>query len=463
MQLLKVSGYHLLILIMLAACQPEEEIISNSPSAFLRVSSDTILFDTLLTEKLSLTKRFRIVNPGTNAVRIDEIHLGLGNNSDYRIFANGKEGPSISGEIVNGGDSVLVLVDAEIDPMDEELPYLVKDSVIIEWNSNTTYVNLISWGQDANYITDSDVCDATWNSLRPYVIYDSLLVQPNCTLRIEKGVRLLFNSNAALHVAGTLIVEGDSNEFVTFRNTRFDENYLVAPGQWGNPSIGAGIIFYPQSKASQIKYAIIENAISGIYIGTPDDNMDFDLTISNTIIRHMSRYGLLAFTSDLHVENTLIHNCGSSLIANLAGGTYEYIHCTLSNFPNFSLSDDPAMIFSDNLDDGTDPIIEPLDITLTNSIVWGAGEIELLINTGGGAENVVSLSANIIRSLGTIPNNYTSVEDNFPGFKNPLSFDYQLDSLSFAVDKGSEEGFNIDLKGRKRNTIPDIGAFEYVK
>ncbi|CAN0214091.1 unnamed protein product, partial [Chrysoparadoxa australica] len=214
MSFLKLFGFILIIAWMLASCQPEEEIINESPSALLTISTDTLLFDTLLTERLSLTKRFRIFNPTANAIRIDQIRLGLGNTSDYRIFANGKEGPAISDEVLHGGDSILVLVDAEIDPADAELPYLVKDSVIVEWNGNSKHVKLVSWGQDAIYIKSNSVCDTTWNSLRPYVIYDSLLVQPNCTLRIETGVRVLFNNRAALHVAGTLIVEGDSNKFV---------------------------------------------------------------------------------------------------------------------------------------------------------------------------------------------------------------------------------------------------------
>lgn len=452
-----------MILLFLAACHPEEEVITGDPSALLTVSHDTLLFDTLLTERLSLTKRFRIFNTTANAVRIDEIRLGLGSASEYRLFANGKEGPTISDEVLNGGDSILVLVDVDINQADEELPYLVKDSVIIEWNRNSTHVKLVAWGQDAHYITVNDVCDTTWSSSRPYVIYDSLLVRPNCTLRIEKGVRVLFNNQAALHVAGTLIVAGDSGEFVTFRNIRFDENYIEAPGQWGSPSIGAGIIFYPQSKASSISYAIIENANSGIYIGTPDDNQDADLVINNTIIRHMSRFGILAFTSDLHVKNTLIHNCGSSLIANLAGGNYEYIHCTLTNFPNFFLKDDPAMIFSDNIDDGTDPIISPLNVKMINSIVWGAGDDELVINAGGGAEIDMDISSNIIRSSENIAGNFTSVADNYPGFKNQLSFDYRLDSTSFAIDKGSDVGIMVDLSGRNRTPIPDIGAYEYIE
>ncbi|XOV92674.1 MAG: hypothetical protein ACFHWX_21010 [Bacteroidota bacterium] len=450
-------------IIFFLACQPEDEIITESSAARLEVSNDTVLFDTLLTEQLSLTKRFRIYNSSPNAIKIDRISLGLGTQSRYRIFANGKEGPTILDEIIHGGDSILVLVDAIIDPNDEELPYLVKDSVIIDWNTNTKHVKLVSWGQDAYYITSSSLCDTTLSSLRPYVIYDSLLVEPGCTLRIEKGVRMFFNNDAALHVAGTLIIEGEPENMVTLRNTRFDANYLQAPGQWGDPRIGAGIIIYPQSSGNKIDYAIIENAISGIYMGVPDDDDEFDLEISHTIIRHMYRFGIIAFTSDIKAENTLIHNCGSSLVANLAGGHYEYTHCTLTNFPNFFRTNDPAVIFSDNIDNGADPIFAPLDVQMINNIIWGEAKDELSINGNGGAQIDLDLQNNFIRSSSNIPGNFGSIEMNAPGFIDPLTFDYHLNANSFVINKGVDTGIPDDLEGSLRDSDPDLGAFEYIK
>ena len=450
-------------IVFILACHPEEEIITDSPDAGLLLSTDTVLFDTLLTERLSLTKRFRIYNPSENAVRIDRIRLGLGGQSSYRIIANGKEGPEITNEILSGGDSLLVLVDSEINPNDQDLPYLVKDSVIIDWNTNSLHVKLIAWGQDAHYINAAALFDTTFSGSRPFVIYDSLLVQPGCTLKIEKGVRMLFNNDAALHVAGTLIISGEKDARVTFRNTRFDQNYLEAPGQWGDPQIGAGIIYYPQSQGNVLSYCVIENAASGIYMGVPDEDDEFDLAINNTIIRHMTRFGIIAFTSDIKAENSLIDNCGSSLVANLAGGNYEYIHCTLSNYPNFFLSEDPAVILSDNIETGGDPIIAPLKISLINNIIWGSGDEELIINGGGGSEINLIMESNIVRSEGTIPDNYTSTETNFPDFENPLSFNYRLDSTSFPVDKGRDAGLLMDLDGKTRDSFPDIGAYEYIE
>jgi len=439
-----------------------ESEISTSADIKLTFSTDTVLFDTLLTDTLSITKRFRIYNTSKNAVSINHIRLGLGSGSNYRIFANGKEGPSITDEVLNGGDSILVLVDADINPEDEDLPYLVKDSVIVEWNTNQSHVKLVAWGQDANYLKQRSVCDEIWDSSRPYIIYDSLFIPPDCQLTIDAGVRLLFNNGAALHVAGSLVVQGDSGSQVVFRNIRFDENYIEAPGQWGHPGIGAGIIFYPQSTGNQIDFAIIENANSGIYMGIPDDDNDFDLVINHTIIRHMTRFGILSFTSDIYATNSMFYNCGSALLANLAGGSYTYEHCTFSNYPSFLLAEDPALQFSDYVETGEDPIISDLDVEITNSIIWGANKKEITVNEGGGANINLNLISNIIKYDENIPNNYASNESNFPGFKDQIAFDYSLDSLSFAIDKAIPGEITSDILGRARDSNPDIGAFEHI-
>ena len=459
---MKLIFLSLVILSVVYSCQPLESEISTSADIKLIFSTDTILFDTLLTERLSITKRFRIFNTSKHAVSIDNIRLGLGSGSNYRIFANGKEGPAISDEVLNGGDSILVLVDADIDPEDEDMPYLVKDSVIVEWNTNRAHVKLVAWGQDAHYLKQHSLCDETWDSDRPYVIYDSLFIPPDCQLTIDPGVRILFNNNAALHVAGSLVVQGDSGSQVIFRNIRFDKNYIEAPGQWGHPEIGAGIIFYPQSTGNQIDYAIIENANGGIYMGIPDEDEDFDLVINHTIIRHMTRYGILSFTSDIYAANSLFYNCGSALLANLAGGSYSYEHCTFSNYPNFFVTEDPALQFSDYVETGENPIISDLDVEITNSIIWGANKNEIIINEGGANINL-DLTSNIIKYDGDIPNNFTSNESNFPGFRDQIAFDYSLDSLSFAIDQAIPGEITLDILGRERDSDPDIGAFEYIE
>lgn len=444
------------VLLMLA-CEPQEEQISSDGNLMLQVSNDTVLFDTLLTAKQSLTKRFRIYNPNSKAVEISDIRLGKGADSDYSVIINGKLSTSVQNEVLFGGDSLMVLVDVTIDPLDQNIPYLVKDSVIIEWNGNSNHVKLVAWGQDANYINNVAICDEVWTKDRPYVIYNLALVDSLCTLTVEPGTKIYIDNGASLFVQGSLKVLGDSGNHVTIRNTRFDENYLIAPGQWG------GIFFLEGSKDNEIRYADIENGQVGLRVGSPDDDDDYDVTISHSTIRNMSVAGILAYSSDIYAYNTQIYNVNQYLVANLLGGNYKYEHCTFANNASYFINDDPLFVFTDNVEASESELLtEDLYLEMTNSIVWGRGDEMISFSNAGGAAFEVYLTNNIIKSTEDITGNFTSQQNNFPGFKDQGSFDFSLDSLAFARDKGIDINISDDINGMPRDAMPDIGAFERI-
>ena len=452
-RLSKVLG----LLIVMVSCEPTEEQLSGPSSAELLFSNDTVLFDTLLTQQTSLTRRLRIYNPNDHAILINEISLGKGSVSPYGVIINGRQGPTLRDEVLNGGDSLMVLVNATIDPQDQNLPYLVKDSLIVTYNQYQPHVKLVAWGQDAVYLNGEVLCDQTFTADRPYVIYNFALVDSLCTLTIEKGARILLDNGSNFFIKGTLKVQGDTAEQVVFRNTRFDASYLEAPGQWG------GIYFLEGSKANEVKHAVIENGSIGLRVGTPDDDDQDDLTISHSIIRHMSVAGLLAFTSDVSAVNTLIHNAGTYVVGNFAGGNYSYHHCTFTNQPGFFINDEPSIQFSDNIVLANNEVLAaPLTLSIQNSILWGPDGNQLLINAGGGADVKVGLQANIIRSEEVYEGNLTSMDNNFPGFTDPFIFDYTLDSLSPAIDRGVKLNIIDDIRGLQRDENPDIGAFERI-
>ncbi|MEQ8470282.1 MAG: right-handed parallel beta-helix repeat-containing protein [Marinoscillum sp.] len=449
------------------ACEPEEEQISGDSGLKLTFSADTVLFDTLLSSlpRSSITKRFRIINPNRKAVRVADIRLGKGNQSNYSIIVNGKEGNSVRDEVIFGGDSLLVLVNVNVGPQNQDLPYLVKDSVIVEWNGMEDHVKLVAWGQDANFINAAAICDEVWTAERPYVIYNLALVDTLCTLTMEPGTRVYIDNDASLFVQGTLKILGDSGNHVTIRNTRFDEDYLKAPGQWG------GIFFLEGSKDNEIRYADIENGQIGLGLGysTREFQSGFtsdiktDLNIGYSTIRNMSQAGVLSFTSDLYMYNSQIYNAGSFLVGNLAGGNYKYEHCTFSNAPSSFINDDPMLQFSDNvIIDDNELLTGDLSLEMTNCIVWGEGKNQLLFSNEGGASFDTTLTNNIIKSTVSYPGNFISQENNYPGFIDPLNQNYELDSLAFARDKGLQIGITDDLNGIPRDVKPDIGAFERV-
>lgn len=439
-------------------CQPENEIIDFNFSNGLEFSTDTILFDTVFTGAGSSTKRLKIFNPSQNALKISSIQLGRGNSSSYTILVNGTE-PNQSEELVIlGKDSILILVEVFIDPQDINSPYLVNDSILFETNGINQNVKLIAWGQDAHYLGYEIIeCNTTWTNERPYVIYDTILVDTLCQLRIEKGVQIFASKAAAILVKGQLIADGTAEERIIFKNDRLEPKYDRA-GQW------KGIIFLPGTYGNQFNYSIIRNAINGIYLGSPDKDTIPEVVLKNTIIENMSYSGILAFTSDLYAENVLINNCFELCCGNIGGGNYTYRHCTFANYGFNIIRQSPLFYISDNIvlsDNST--IVEDINLEIQNSIIDGNMEDELFFNLEGGANSTFAFSNNILKT--TIPELDTlgNILNEDPEFINPANYNYRLDTLSPAKDLGALIGIEMDLDGNERDDLPDLGAYERIE
>lgn len=456
---------------LLANCEPATEQVDFSPDLRLEFSTDTVIFDTLLTARTSLTRRLRIFNPNERAIET-AIRLGLGTSSPYSLIINGRETTELTNEVIYGGDSLLVLAKVTIDPQDESLPFVVKDSIVVEWNQQSAHVKLVAWGQDAHVVNAEVIGTTTWTADRPYLIYNYAFVDSLATLTIAPGTRVYLDNGASLFVQGRLRAVGDSANHVIFRNTRFDANYQQAPGQWG------GIIFLESSRDNLIRYADIENGEIGLGVGytiASQNNQTFFLPengpltaqvhLEHTSIRHMSLAGILAFSSELSAHNVEIYNAGTYLVGNFAGGEYEYVHCTFSAYPSFFSNNDPMVQFSDHV------ILSPqitltgnLNLTLVNNIIWGPGREQMVISAVDETQVVVEMSNNIIRSAEewSGEGNFASIAENFPGFRDPFAFDFGLDSLAFARDKGLPTDLPTDLTGALRDSKPDIGAYERI-
>ncbi len=452
----------LTIALVMSSCDPFAEDVTDNPGLKLTYSVDTLKFDTVVTSVTSINRAFRVFNPHDQAIVIDRLYLGLTTTSEYDLIVQGHEGKSFENITVFGGDSLLVIAEVLINPMDEDLPYLVKDSVILEYNTNQDHVKLVSWGQDAHFLERGVIeCDAVWDSPKPYVIMDTVLVDSTCTLTVQEGVRIYMDHAATILVNGTLNINGTAENKVVIRTSRIDAGYDRAPGQWGTLFFGAG------SRGNTIDHAEIRNGITGLILGVNVLGDNAELTLTNTSIGHMSSMGIFALHPDLLATNLEIFDCGSYLMANVAGGNYSFNHCTFTNSPNqFWQVDDPAVAFSNEYDNerGT-VILGDLNVELTNSIIWGEtqeGE-ELLLAVSDETSYDLTIENNIIRSSDSVfteLGNYISQWDTFPGFYAPRMYDFRLDSTSNARDKAPESDLEFDLNDILRDSIPDIGAHE---
>lgn len=441
---------------LLSSCEPEEQQVTFSPSAKLKFSQDTVIFDTVFTSLGSTTKRFVVYNDDLNAVNISSIKT-IDPFSPYTLTVNGQSGNMFENFRLLGKDSMLILVEVLIDPMDEDLPFIVEDLVEFETNQNLQSINLIAWGQDANFLSDSILsCQTTWTAERPYVIYNSVLIDSLCELTVEAGTRIYSHVGSSIFVKGRIDVRGEADNRVIFKNDRLEEKYLNAPGQW------EGIFFLTGSKDNQIKYTDIRNANYGIWLGTPDTDTIPDLSLDGVIIENMSRSGLLGFTSDLYAVNTLINNCAEFCVGNFAGGNYTYYHCTFANYSINFFRENPVFAVTDNLLLGDQSLlVDDVMLRMSNTIVWGDFDNEIILNNEGGANFDALIASNIIRTTEQGFDDNGNLLNSDPLFIDPLEYNYRLDSLSPAIDSGLISEITLDLDGNSRDQNPDIGSFEW--
>ena len=452
----------LLFVCIIISCELQEEKFSTDPDIKLSFSIDTVFFDTVFTSLGSITKRLKVYNTSENAVQIDRITIGNKNDSPYSLVINGFESSSLNQTRLLGKDSLLVLIKVLIDPQDEDLPFIVQDSIVFETNGNFQDVKLVSWGQDAIFYRSGGVqtvdCDSKWDSLRPYVIYDSLLIPENCTLTMQEGTKVYLAPQASIFIGGSIKISGNVENPVTISSIRRDESYLEVPGQWD------GIYFLQTSNNNEINHAIIENGTIGLYLGTPDDDTEADLILSNTIIKNMAVVGMQSVSSDLTMFNTLIHSCVENTVICAAGGNYNFYHNTFAAESRDVFRDAPSFVMTNYLPiSETEVIAEALNATLYNNIIWGRLEEEILLDQINGVIFTIDAEKNIVKS------GYPDFEEgNLPN-QNPLFFDvfendYRLDSLgqSPAINVGLPLDIATDLDGNSRDEQPDIGAYEYI-
>ncbi len=449
----------LFTLIAIFNCTPEEETIDFEYMGGLEFSTDTVLFDTVFTSVGSTTKRLRAFNPSQKALKVSDISLGGGNTSSYRLLVNGTEPNNSEDLLILGKDSILILVDVLIDPQDEDSPYLVNDSIIFTTNGISQNVKLVAWGQDAIYLGNEILpCNTSWTNERPYVLYNSVLVDSLCLLSIEKGTRIFASKSANLYVKGTLIARGTVDDRILFRNERLDFSYENIPGQWG------GIFFLEGSHGNIMNFTTIRNAEIGIRLGSPDNDTIPDLILKNSIIENMSNSGILSFTSDLYVENTLVNNCVDFTCGNIAGGNYVYKHCTFGNYGFNFIRQSPSFYVTDNITlDDNSSIVNDIFLQIQNTIIDGNLEDELLFDLSGEADVILAINNNIIKSTISELDTLGNILNEDPKFIDPARYNYRLDTLSPAKDKGAPIGIEIDLDGSQRGDMPDIGAYERIE
>lgn len=484
---LKLLAITILASLLAGSCRKEELLTDRG--AKLNFSDDTLMFDTVFVSIGSTTKNLRVYNPYDQPLKISNIRLANGSNSRFRMNVNGLPGRSFDDVEIRGGDSIWIFVEVTIDPNSALLPYVVQDSIVFETNGNIQDIDLVAWGQNANflvaqkrsanlppYVIIDTVLNSTttWDKTLPYVVYGGYaVVDSSNTLIIKEGTQIHFSNAGGLWVfkGGTLKVQGTKEDPVVFQGLRREPFLAEEPGQWDRIWINDG-------GQNEINYAVIKNGFIGIQAETLFEPVlpEF-LKITNTRIRNMSGFGIFARNFVIEGWNNVVSNCGLYNAALTIGGSYQFTHCTFANYWRFGQRSTPAVYINNYAVNQNNQEV-PVDLVkaeFRNCIIYGNNENELELDFVSGADSLKLFRNCILKTDKTTDVTpaafFTAIYKNDPNFKDTFDGNFELDTLAFARDKG-DPAFVIptavppmilDLKGTPRPTggiNPDLGAFE---
>ena len=457
----------LLLAVLFFSCEKDEYLTSTN--AKLQFSQDSILFDTIFTTIGSSTKKFTVKNPYNKNINISSIYLAGGTNSLYRLNIDGYSGTRLDDVTIRKKDSLYIFVEITIDPNGSNLPLIVQDSIIFSFNETQQDIDLIAFGQDVNKIDGDIIGSQYWTSDKPYLIYNSMLVDTNSTLTIAPGAILHFHKDSRLYVAGTIIANGTYDSPIIFQGDRLEDDYDDIPGQWDGIWLMAG------SKDNIFNFAEIKNAIIGIRLDTLANLSKPTLTLTNSKIENMTSAGIYAQGSTIFAYNNLITNCGQFAIALTIGGSYEFYHSTIANYWGFSIRTTPSVLINNYYVDVNNNIqVRPVDkATFGNCIIYGNKESELLIDKMESGELNFKFDHSLIKVSPDFSVNDPVSFDNVivnvnPNFVDSYNGEYELDTLSVAKDKGNPEiglqfPLDINFNNRTLDDGPDLGAFERIE
>lgn len=449
---------------LIFSCRKDTFITSSD--AVVNISADTIHFDTLFTTTGSVTHYFKIFNDNDRKLKISDIALSGGLNSFFKINADGSEGPSVSGLEIEANDSLYVFVTVKVDPTTANLPFIVQDSIGVNYNGTRKWIHLQAWGQNANFMrTNVITSDTTWTNEKPFVILGGLLVVEGVELNIEQGTKIYLHADAPFIVDGTLIAVGkryDSTKIV-FQGDRLDEFYRDLPASW------PGIYFRETSRGNLLKHVIIKNAYQGIISEKPTQIAGAKVRLEECIIDNCYDAGILGVNSSIIAVNCLVSNCGKNILL-VQGGEYEFTHCTDVAISNSYISHrQPVLVITDFIKIGDAITVGEVKASFTNCIFWGAnGTVENEVVTIREGQEVFSVNfINCLWKNEEPPSglNLTGMLENQDPLFNYIDtrinfYDFRLKEGSPAINSGHNDGISTDLDGNSRTNIPDIGAYE---
>lgn len=457
--------YSLLFTILLVACKKESFI--TSPEAKVDLSADTLKFDTLFTTTGSTSRFFKIRNDNNQKLRISSVKLMGGNSSFFKINVDGFIGPEVKNLELEANDSLYVYVTVSVNQNSNTIPFIIKDSLQVNYNGKTKWIQLEAWGKNARFLRNKKIAgNEIWTNELPYVILERLTIEPTGTLTIQKGCQIYVHADAPVLVNGSLVINGEKYDStkVVFQGDRLDEPYKNFPGSW------PGIYFSNTSKNNVLNFAVLKDAYQAIATEGLSINANPKVVLNECFIDNAYDAGIIAVNSSVSARNCLISNCGKNLFL-VKGGDYQFTHCTVASYSNsYIFHRSQVLLISNFINQNNLPITAGLNAVFRNCIFWGENGIvddEVIVSKSGNTVFNVNFVNNLWK-VKTAPANITSsqiINNQDPLFDSSNSskkyYNFRLKTGSPAINKGVVAGVTIDLDGKPRPIgLPDLGCYE---
>lgn len=467
------------------SCENNDNFSTNS-SLRLTFSDDTIRFDTVFSTIGTATKKFKVYNKNKDALTISSITLKNGSKRGFRMNVDGESGTQIDNVSLLGKDSLYVFVEVTVNPLQQDVPMLVADTISFLVNGVVQNIRLEAVGKDvvilrAKTIDRKEVFVAG----KSYLIYDSLYVKNGAVLDIEKNVQLYFHQDAKLRVDGQINAKGTIDQPIVFRGDRTD-NFLDVPKVPYDriPGLWKGIQIMPGSFNNRFENVRIRNASYGVLI-PKTDTTQLKVTFLNTIIQNTTQGGLFAVNAKIKAENCLFANSKAAVVS-LIGGSYYFLHCTIANYMNpywgGTVNNRIGLRLSnEGVDEKGNPIKAPLVNTrIINTIISDMGTSGLSVPSNVSSTLDYKFINCLIKMSGSDDLDFiNTVWKSDPLFRYIYSqgnadqdpdryffYDFHLTETSPAINKGSRtyaasQPYDLDGVSRQSDSSPDIGCYEW--
>lgn len=476
-----------LLIMTIQSCYKEK--FSTDPGDLPAFSTDTLGFDTVLTSISTVTRFLKVYNTHDLSIRIDEIKLVGPQAEFFTLNVDGVSGDIIRDITIRPHDSIYVFAEALINPDQPESvsPFIIETDIVFTTNGIDQEVQLIAWGQNANYIPGPhtpnrislltcDLGEVIWDDPRPYVLYGTLLID-SCTLVLPPGTRLYVHGGVANNAFGIynegliytlphgkIRATGTSTNQVIIRDDRIEPDH---EGEW------SGIRLGPESGPHQFSYCLLSSGIVGIAADSASE-----VSIDHSVISFTGGPGFFARHATADISNSLFYENGTQAVSLTYGGNYDITYCTMANYGNDSEALLMNNFYCTDLLCSMGAHYNKLTARVRNSIMIGSSTDEVWLVDAAeppGELFDVLMQNNIVivdELLDAInfPDFFQTICTDcfewFPGdtlFTDLSKYNFHLDTNSIAEMKAIPiPGIVTDLEDNLRDPVrPDIGCYEF--